>query len=487
MKPSLAFGCAILAVLPLVASAPGSGIAGGLAAPTLNQGRPGGDTTYLGEINRRALSHPASNLRPDQWTQFEVGRGLFKRRWVAAPPSVPTAAAGLGPLFNARSCEGCHLDDGRGQPFGEATEGTGSMVMRLSIPPRTDAEREDLAARRIKTVPEPSYGTQIQTLGIPGQFGEGSPVVTYRETPVTLGDGSVVSLREPSYAVLDLGYGPLDAGTQMSPRVAPALIGLGLLEAVDANALLYLADPDDADGDGISGRPNLVWSREHGRVLLGRFGWKAGEATLSDQTQAALAVDLGISAPLYPSDAGDCTQVQRICLQATRGTGRTASGPEADGETVAALVFYTRNLAVPARREPDHPEVLAGRQLFADLGCARCHRPSLQTGVDERFPEQSGQQIWPYTDLLLHDMGDGLADGRPEGDASGREWRTAPLWGIGLTQTVSGHSLFLHDGRARSLVEAILWHGGEAQRSRDAFAALATEDRNRLLRFVESL
>jgi CxxC motif-containing protein (DUF1111 family) len=264
------------------------------------------------------------------------------------------------------------------------------------------------------------------------------------------------------------------------------MIGMGLLEAIPDEDLASHADPGDADGDGISGRLRLVWSEAGQRVALGRFGWKAGAESIDAQAQSAFSLDIGMSVPLHPSGAGDCTGHQPGCLRAPTGSDRD-DHPEVAPEIVEQVVFYARNLAVPARREPDDPEVRAGQRLFHAVGCASCHVPEQRTRADAIGPEQSAQRIWPYTDLLLHDLGDGLADGSPEGNASGREWRTAPLWGVGLAPVVGGRAAYLHDGRARSLLEAILWHGGEARAQRDAVAALPAREREQLIRFLASL
>jgi CxxC motif-containing protein (DUF1111 family) len=273
----------------------------------------------------------------------------------------------------------------------------------------------------------------------------------------------------------------------MSPRVAPAMIGLGLLEAISDEDIAALADPGDADGDGISGRPRVVWSEAEQRMLLGRFGWKAGAPSIDAQAQTAFFLDIGMAVPRHPDGAGECSERESACRGAPNGNGPGPDDLEVSGEIVDQVVFYARNLAVPARREPDAPDVVAGEAVFHEIGCARCHVPSHRTRVDSIGPEQSSQSIQPYTDLLLHDLGPGLADSRAEGGAGGSEWRTAPLWGIGLTATVSGRETYLHDGRARSLLEAILWHAGEARAQRDAVAALPAAERARLIRFLESL
>ena len=273
----------------------------------------------------------------------------------------------------------------------------------------------------------------------------------------------------------------------LSPRVAPPMIGLGLLEAVPAEQILAWADPDDAKKDGISGRPNWVWSREQQDAMLGRFGWKAGVGSIAQQAAEAAAIDIGLSTTMMPYPSGDCTAKQKDCLDAPNGNSPKHQNVELGDELFKLVVFYSQNLAVPARRKPNDPEVLKGKELFYRIGCVSCHKPKFVTGEVPGQPHLSHQLIWPYTDLLLHDMGEGLADNRPEGVATGREWRTSPLWGIGLTEIVNGHTLFLHDGRARSVTEAILWHGGEAKAVRDAFANLSKEDRERLIAFVNSL
>lgn len=312
--------------------------------------------------------------------------------------------------------------------------------------------------------------------------------VSYAEIPVELGDGTVVHLRRPDYAVANLGYGPMHPEVMISPRVSPQMIGLGLLEAIPAADILALADPEDADGDGISGRPSIVMSVEHGVPMLGRFGLKGGTPTVKEQSADAFSGDMGLSTVLHPAPWGNCTEAQALCRSAQHGQEPgVRDGLEVDARSLDLVAFYSRNLAVPERRKVDDPQVLRGKQVFHEARCAACHQPKFVTHRLEGQPEQSFQLIWPYTDLLLHDMGEGLADDRPEGRATGREWRTPPLWGIGMTELVSGHTQFLHDGRARSLLEAVLWHGGEAQAARDHVVSLPAADRAALIAFLESL
>lgn len=447
---------------------------------------PGGATSHTRAIDRRAFSQPSANMGFERGLDFRIGNGFFKRLWVSAPASTQ-AADGLGPLYNARACQRCHIRDGRGHPPDGPQDSAVSLLLRLSIPPQNEAQRRLLAEGRRNVIPEPTYGRQLQDLAIPGHRAEGRIVIDYEEIEVSLADGEVVKLRKPSYSISELGYGPLHEQTLISPRVAPPMIGLGLLEAIDPADILARADPDDADGDGVSGRPNRVWSARQEQVVLGRFGWKAGSPSLDEQTQAAFAGDMGISVPLHPDGGGECTAAQAACRQAPDGNSPQYDNLEAHAAVVDLVSFYVANLSVPARRNYAEPEVLAGKKLFYDSGCVACHRPKYITRTLADRPEQSGQLIWPYSDLLLHDMGEGLADHRPEGQANGREWRTPPLWGIGLTQAVNGHNYYLHDGRARNLLEAILWHGGEAAAARQAVVQMDKQARQRLIRFLQSL
>jgi CxxC motif-containing protein (DUF1111 family) len=449
---------------------------------------PGGAATSHKKANRNAFSHASANMSFARELDFKVGNGFFKRLWVSAPASTK-AADGLGPLYNARACQRCHLKDGRGHPpeGNRPDDNAVSMFLRLSVPPQTPEQQQAIATQRLKVIAEPTYGGQLQDFAIPGHKAEGQMHIEYSERPVTLGDGSVVSLRHPSYSITDLGYGPLHPETLLSPRVAPPMIGLGLLELISEADILAKADPQDSDRDGVSGKPNRVWSAAQQQVALGRFGWKAGAPSIDEQNQDAFAGDIGISTPLHPAGHGECSAKQARCQAAINGNDPQYDNLEADQTVTDLVLFYARHLAVPARRKIDDPQVLAGKRLFYESGCIACHTPKFITGAAADRPELSQQLIWPYSDLLLHDMGEGLADHRPEGLANGREWRTPPLWGIGLTETVSGHSYFLHDGRARNLLEAVLWHGGEAQASRDRVAAMTKTERDALLAFLNAL
>lgn len=446
----------------------------------------GGAATHTGAADGNAFSRFSANLAFDQQADFNIGDSLFSKLWVSSPSSTQ-ASDGLGPLFNARSCQSCHLKDGRGHTPVDENDSAISMFLRLSVPPRTDAEFAALEDRTLLRIAEPTYGGQFQDLAVPGLQAEGRMVIAYTEEPVELADGEIVALRRPTYSVSNLGYGPMDPAVMLSPRIAPPMIGLGLIEAIHPGDILALADAVDTDGDEISGRPSWVINNATGELALGLFGWKGSNPTVRQQSSSAFSGDIGISTPDALAAHGDCTINQPDCLAMPTGVQDRLGDSEAPDPVLDLVTFYASNLAVPMRRDVDDPEVLLGKQLFADLGCASCHQPNYVTRRDASIEAHQFQLIWPYSDFLLHDMGEGLADNRPVGDASGTEWKTPPLWGIGLTQTVNGHTQFLHDGRARSLLEAVLWHGGEAQDARDSVVALDTDDRNALIAFLESL
>lgn len=428
------------------------------------------------KFDQNAFSQPSANLAPSRRLDFAVGNSFFRNPWVPAPAST-TARDGLGPLFNTNACQNCHLKDGRGHPPEADDASAASMLVRLSIPASAD-DAERLIHQGV--VPEPTYGAQLQDMANPGIAPEGKVRLNYSSVPVRFADGTEVQLRKPQLAISQLGYGPMHPDTRVSVRVAPPMIGLGLLEAIPEASILANTDPDDANGDGISGRANQVWDRAGQRSVLGRFGWKAGQPSLNQQNAEAFANDMGLTTTLVAHDS--CTDAQSDCLAAVNG-----GEPEVSDNILASVLFYSRNLGVPARRNVDAPEVLKGKGLFHQAGCQQCHTPSFTTAADAAEPELANQVIRPYTDLLLHDMGEGLADGREEFLATGREWRTPPLWGIGLTQTVNGHTQLLHDGRARNLLEAILWHGGEAEAAKQQVLKFDADERAALLAFLNSL
>lgn len=434
----------------------------------------GGETTIF-DTSGSAYTFPARNLSRAHREDFALGDHFFNRNWVIAPAST-SGNDGLGPTFNAVSCSTCHFKDGRGAPEVEGNNLDG-VLFRLSVP--GDGGHG-------APLDEPVYGGQLNPKSIPGVPAEGLPTVVYEDVPGTYVDGEPYVLHRPVYAFADLAFGPLAAGTMTSPRVAPGMIGLGLLEAVPEETLLSAADEGDKDGDGVSGRPNYVWDEAANGPRIGRFGWKANQPSVRQQTAGAFLGDIGITTSLFPKE--NCPTAQEACGKALSGgeTG-TVGEPELRDSKLDAVVSYALTLAVPARREWTDATVRRGERLFGEARCSSCHTPKMKTGDLPGFPELSGQTIRPYSDLLLHDMGDGLADGRPDFQASGSEWRTPPLWGLGLLHVVSRHTRLLHDGRARDEAEAILWHGGEGEKAREAFRAMPKVDREALLAFLRSL
>jgi CxxC motif-containing protein (DUF1111 family) len=452
--------------LGLLVACGGGGGGGGGSPP--DETLAGGELTVF-NTTRFAFSQRAPTLDQAGQDAFQVGDAFFSTTWTTAPSS---ARDGLGPLFNANGCAACHTRDGRGRPPLATGEPFVSLLFRSSVPGPTPTAPPS---------PVPAYGGQLQVSAILGVAPEAAPEVTYTDVPGSFGDGTPFTLARPSYTFPVLAYGPLPADVQISPRVAPQMIGLGLLASVAEADILARADDLDADGDGISGRANRVPDLVSGDpAALGRFGWKAGQPTIGQQVAAAFRDDVGITNPLFLDEA--CTSAQADCLAAPSG-----GSPEADGTILDFVTFYSHHLAVPARRAVADPEVARGRALVEAIGCTACHVPTLVTGPNPLFPALAGQVIHPWTDLLLHDLGPDLADDRPEALADGREWRTPPLWGVGLVETVNEHTRYLHDGRARNLAEAILWHGGEAEAARERFRLLAAADRAAVIRFLEDL
>jgi CxxC motif-containing protein (DUF1111 family) len=409
------------------------------------------------------------------------------RRRTAEPWSLRNEIVGvwgLGPTFNENACLVCHANNGRaGAPL-PGEEAAGGMVVRLSLP----GEGANGAP-----LPHPNYGDQLQNRGVAKRVpAEGRAIVTYEPIDASFADGELVTLRRPRFEFRHLAYGELGAEVQHSPRLGPPLFGLGLLEAVPEADVLALAAQQAAAGQ-VSGRPNYVWNEERRRRELGRFGWKANQPSVRQQIAAALLNDIGATSSIFPDE--NCPLVQTLCLTEPTNTrcGKIdgACGGQFLFEVLPSrldtMTLYLQALLPPPRREPENPEQRAGAKLFDSAGCAACHVPRLLTGEAAALPALAQRSIDPYTDLLLHDMGPALADNRPDFMATGSEWRTAPLWGLGWLATVNGHTDLLHDGRARNVTEAILWHGGEAQAARDAFVAFSRAERRALVAFVGSL
>ena len=428
-----------------------------------------GGVATVNNATAEAFGFAYSGLSDEQATDFGVGNSLFRQSWVSAPAST-TARDGLGPFYNAVACASCHFKDGRGRPpmfDGELGRG---LLLRLSIP-GTDAHGAALG--------DPVYGNQLQDNAILGPVIKGQISITYQVVTETFEDGTTVELQKPIYTISNPGYGPLANGVMISPRIGNQIIGLGLLEAIPDSVILGFADENDSDGDGISGRPNYVYDVESNSQKMGRFGWKANQPSVKQQVAAAFSGDMGITSYLFPDEhcppGVDCDAIPN------------GGSPEITNENLERVVLYSRALAVPIRRNFKDADVVNGSRIFNEIQCTSCHKPKIQTGDSYFITGYRNQVIRPYTDLLLHDMGEGLADGATDFLASGNEWRTPPLWGIGLVQTVNGHTNFLHDGRARNLTEAILWHGGEAQPAKEKFKKLTAKEREDVIKFLNSL
>ena len=413
---------------------------------------------------------PAANLPKEQLARFFEGQRLFNIAFVKAPSPVP-GLAGLGPTFNRPSCGACHTKDGRGQPPAGPDDALMQMVVRLGV---SNPRRGAFGA------PDPNYGFQLNVRAIEGVPAEGQAEIAWEDVEGRYADGEAYRLRRPRVGFRKLAFGPLGRETAYSLRVAPQLVGMGLLEAVPERTVRGWAEANRARPDGVRGavRGETLHGRPFGKI--GRFGWRAEQETVLTQIAAALINDMGLTTRLHP--AKNCPPVQAACRAADPGPR-----PNVSAQALRTMMFYISTLAVPERRDAGKLDVLRGEKAFLSIGCAACHRMTARTGTHPTIPTLSDQTIHPFTDLLLHDMGDGLADGLHEGDVSGRMWRTAPLWGIGLVPLVNGHENYLHDGRARGLAEAILWHGGEAEMAKDRFRALPKPDREALIAFLRSL
>ena len=428
----------------------------------------GGSTTVF-NTTEEAFGFSASQLTFQEQSDFGIGNSFFRQSWVSSPAST-TARDGLGPFYNAVSCGSCHFKDGRGRPplfDGETARG---LLLRLSIA----GHSVDGAA-----LGDPIYGHQLQDNAILGQTTKGSFSIIYQDIVENYSDGTQVILKKPLYTISNLGFGNLAADVKISPRLANQIIGLGLFEALDENTILNLADPNDVNNDGISGRPNYVYDIATNKTVLGRFGWKANQPNVKQQVAAAFGGDMGITSSLFPTEncppGVDCDAIPN---------GGT---PEITDINLDKVALYASTLSVPARRNFNDQNVLKGKETFQNIGCASCHIPKLQTGNSHPIAALRNQTIRPYTDLLLHDMGSELADNAPDFLASGTEWRTPALWGIGLLNTVNKATFLMHDGRAKTIEEAILWHGGEAENAKVNFKSLPLQDRKNLIQFINTL
>ena len=458
-NPTALAAVSVCAALVLAACGSGSGF----GISDAEKSTPGGDGTVRA-TGVGAFSQPVANLDDAGDILFRIGDKFFTEPWTVAPGAEPTRD-GLGPTYLAASCAACHVADGRGSMPGASSD-RGSPILRF-IDARGDGTTLD------------AYAVQLQTSATEGVLHEATIDVTWQPVGGFYSDGTPYTLQRPAVELSDESFGSLGDHHATSVRVAPPLIGVGLLEAVAEADIVKNADPDDLDGDGISGVASRVVPLGGSDPVLGRFGLKANVASISDQTALAYLFDMGITSPPLPNE--NCPQVQLACKNAASG-----GSPEISSDRLDAVIFYSQTLAVPARTGMADASVVAGEKLFESLDCSVCHIPRWQTG-SHTVDALSDQTIIPYTDMLLHDMGSSLTDGRSDGTASATEWRTAALWGLGMTRSVNPDAGFLHDGRARTIEEAVLWHGGEASVSRDGFVALSESDRERLLIFLKSL
>jgi len=416
-------------------------------------------------LNAGSLQIPVSSLNNSQVDTFVLGKSFFRTPWVEAP-SATTARDGLGPLFSANTCIGCHPENGKGSVYNSKGQLSRSLVTRLSI------DKHQNRDTKMGFVPEPAYGSQLSINGVYGVPYEGKPSRNYTTETIALGKNKKVILRKPHYGVINLQYGDMSKDVILSQRVAPALIGLGLLEQISDNQLLVNEDINDTDSDGISGKANWVYSPETLNLEIGRFNWKANVSKVKHQVAGAMSNDMGLTSPLYPIE--NCTKVQNECLNSPKGRD-TFDVPM---KRLDAVTFYLKHLKVLQAKQDKHYK--EGLKIFKQISCSSCHIPT--------FTLSDGKSIHPFSDLLLHDMGKGLADGRVEFQATGSEFRTSPLWGISVCKQILKKRInFLHDGRAGTIEEAILWHGGEAEQAKNNFINLAPWKQKVLIHFLERL
>jgi CxxC motif-containing protein (DUF1111 family) len=413
-----------------------------------------------------AYSQTSANLTGQWLSEHLAGEVIFHTPFTELEDPL---YSGLGPLFIHHSCAECHSGNGRSHPPVEEGDNSSGLLLRLSIAGQ-DEHGQPMGV--------PGYGTQLQTHSVAGIEAEGKFYLTHENIYMPFPDGTELLLQQPYYTIYDT-YSEWPQNVLRSPRNAPPVFGLGLLEAVPEADILSRVDEQDNNGDYISGKANYVWSIADQQMKLGRLGWKASSPGILQQTAEALHQDMGITSPLF-------FPVEACIGQSNCNADEYSEGPEISSSRLKTIALYLRTLAVPAPRSLEDAEVKRGKELFETIHCAACHVPELRTGYSD-IPALSYQTIHPYTDLLLHDLGEGLGDGRPDYLASANEWRTAPLWGIGLSEITSPDGTYLHDGRARTLEEAILWHGGEAYWSRNSYMELSLSDRKALLRFLRAL
>lgn len=422
-----------------------------------------GGKNSINNVSSKAFSQFITTHNRDITEKFFQGRLFFKSAWVAAPASTK-ARDGLGPLYSSNSCIGCHPKNGAGNILKKGALHK-SLVLRLS----NASLKNDELLKKNGFIPDAVYGAQVSSHANANILAEAKPKVSFKYSTFTYPDGKKVTLRIPSFSLDNLNYGTLDKNTKISPRLALALIGLGEIEKIPENEILKHQDIKDRDSDGISGKANYVYDILSNTTKLGRFTWKASAPSVLQQSAAAFSNDMGISSELFSQE--NCTKAQSECLK------KASKEFDINLKRLSNVAFYLQNIKIPAQREAN--KHIEGAKLFTQLGCVKCHVSTFKT--------IEGNTIHPFSDFLLHDMGSELDDARGEFLATSSEWRTPPLWGIGLYKKVNSLSAYLHDGRASTLEEAILWHGGEAKSSREAFVHLKQRQREQLLSFLNSI
>lgn len=421
----------------------------------------GGQTTIFSQ-GPDAFTFPLANLDAQGLQKHLLADGMFGQQFVTAPATI---FGGLGPLFNQNSCESCHVRNGKSSFPKFDNDASSGLLLRIGT--------GEVALNGFPVVLE-HFGGQLQTKAIFGVMPEATITIEEKEELINYLDGNQLMLTYHHFIPKNT-YKTWPSNAKISPRMAPAVYGLGLLEAIDEKDIVSNEDIYDQNKDGISGKANKVWNILSSGYQIGRFGWKAEQPNALQQTAAAAHDDMGLTNFYFTSETCEGQENCKIGLQ-----------PDFDitEQDLDLMAFYFQTLAVPARRNASKSS--KGEMLFNKIGCTSCHIPTYKTSASS-IAALSYQNIHPYTDLLLHDMGEALSDDRPTFLAEGSEWRTPPLWGIGLTQIVNPNARFLHDGRAKTLEEAILWHGGEGQSSKNKFMNLTSSERKELISFLSSL
>lgn len=419
----------------------------------------------------KAFGRAIPELSDIELSFFGIGNAMFDQSWVSSPAST-TSRDGLGPIFNARACSACHLRDGRGKPILQTGADSEGFLLKLST------GNSDVNG----PIPHHVYGDQLQDESNLGIDKEADIQVDFTYIKGNYADGTPYELRKPNYSIINENYGNLQ-DVEISPRIGQHVIGLGFIDALTEESILANADPNDINNDGISGKANYVWNIKEQQITIGKFGWKSNQPTLEQQIAAAFNGDMGLTTSIFPDencpDGIDCTQLFN--------GNNPREFVEVPDQQFSRILLYMSAISVPIRRDFKDEKVLKGKKHFNELGCVSCHVNNFTTGINTVLSQINSIKIKPFSDFLLHDMGNELADNRSDFLANGNEWRTQPLWGLGLIEFVNQHTFLLHDGRARNIEEAILWHGGEAEQSKNSFTELSATERDELLHYLKSL